>query len=331
MNPGLLLDITQIPTKLAGLAAVTTAIAVAMLSLIIPYTALEMNIQAMQSKNPPGYSALLVRTVVVMVCLLCYGTLYSFLLQASQLMSMAVLSEQQWGDFLVQSFSAPDAASPILSWLTHPLSSVQAIVLFLSTLIAVTAKDVVVMLQACFLSLLYAFGPIAIVCGINEKTSAVLRGWIANSFQVAFWSFFLRLVVCVWLTLNPMAGNTGTGVANDFLGILTVNVTFLILVLGTPILAGRLMSGDSIAAFGEAALGAVEAISISRTMKGGKFLSGEVDRYRRDKPEFQKSLFHHPIPMTATLAYNRLFGRSKPAQNGAPKPSNGTKEKGSAQ
>ncbi len=316
MNPGLLLDITQIPAKLGGLAAATTAIAVAMLTVIIPYTAVEMNVRAMQSKNPPGYGAFLVRVVIVMACLLGYGTLYSFLLKASQAMSFAVLSEQQWGDFLVKNFTSPDAQSPILSWLTHPLSSVQAIILFLSSLIAVTAKDVVVMLQACFLSLLWAFGPIAIVCGISEKTASVTRGWIANSFQVAFWSFFLRLVVRVWLTLNPIAGATGTGIANDFLGILTVNVSFLVMVLGTPILAARLLSGESIAAFGETALGAVEAITIARTMKAGKFLSGEVDRYRRDKPEFQKSLFHHPIPMTATLAYNRLFGRPKPGAPG---------------
>jgi hypothetical protein len=320
------MDITQIPDKLGGLAAVTTAIAVAMLTVIIPYTAVEMNIRAMQSKNPPGYGALLVRIVVVMACLLGYGTLYSFLLKGAQAISFAVLSEQQWGDFLVQNFASPDSQSPILSWLTHPLSSVQAIILFLSSLIAVTAKDVVVMLQACFLSLLWAFGPIAIVCGISEKTSSVTRGWIANSFQVAFWSFFLRLVVRVWLTLNPMAGATGAGIANDFLGILTVNVSFLVMVLGTPILAARLLSGESIAAFGETALGAVQAITIARTLKAGKFMSGEVDRYRRDKPEFQKSLFHHPIPMTATLAYNRLFGRPKPQ----PKPQAAAPEKGSA-
>ncbi|MDE2290739.1 MAG: hypothetical protein KGL53_01545, partial [Elusimicrobia bacterium] len=192
MNTGLLLDITLIPTQLAGLAAVTKAIAVALLGVLVPYTAVEMNVRAMQSKNPPGYGALLVRTVVVLACLLGYGTLYSLLLHGSQAMSFAVLSEQQWGDFLVKGFTAPDSSSPILSWLTHPLSSVQAIILFLSSLLAVTAKDVVVMLQACFLSLLWAFGPIAIVCGLSEKTAGVTRGWVANSFQVALWSFFLR-------------------------------------------------------------------------------------------------------------------------------------------
>ncbi len=318
MNPGLLMDITQIPDKLGGLAAVTRMIAVAMLAVMIPYTAVEMNVRAMQSKNPPDYGALLIRLIVVMACLIAYSTLYGFLLRGAQAFSFAVLSEQQWGDFLVQNFAAPDAGSPILSWLTHPLSSVQAIILFLASLIAVTAKDVIVMLQACFLSLLWAFGPIAIICGISEKTAAVTRGWIVNSFQVAFWSFFLRLVIRVWLTLNPMAGNTGTGVANDFLGILTVNVAFIVMVLGTPILAARLLSGENIAAFGETALGAVEAITIARTLKAGKFLSGEVDRYRRDKPEFRRSLFHHPIPMTATLAYNRLFARPKPQPQQAP-------------
>jgi len=309
MNAGLLLDITQIPSQLGGLAAVTKAIAVAMLAVIIPYTALEMNVRAMQAKHPPDYGALLVRTVIVLACLVGYGTLYSFLLKGSQAMSFAILSEQEWGDFLVKNFSSPDAQSPVLSWLTRPLSSVQAVILFLSSLVAVTAKDVVVMLQACFLSLLWAFGPIAVVCGISEKTAAVTRGWIANSFQVAFWSFFLRLVVRVWLTLNPLAGATGTGIANDFLGILTVNVSFLVMVLGTPILASRLLSGENIAAFGEAALGAVEAVSIARTLRAGNFLGREMDRYRRDKPQYRASFFHHPIPVSATSAYNRLFGR----------------------
>lgn len=314
MNTGVLLDITQIPNQLSGLASVTSAIAIAMLAFIIPYTAVEMNIRAMHSKNPPGYGGLTIRVIVAMACLLCYNQLYYLLLETSQLMSFSVLSEQDWGNFLIQNFNAPDAQSPVLSWLTHPLSSVQAIILFLSSLIAVTAKDVVVMLQACFLSLLYAFGPIAIICGISEKTAAVTRGWVANSFQVAFWSFFLRLVVRVWLTLNPLAGNTGTGLANDFLGIVTVNVTFVIMVLGTPILAARLISGEGIAAFGEAALATMQAVTISSALKGGQFLSKEMDRYKRDDPKYKASWFHHPIPTaatTATKAYNQLFKSGK--------------------
>lgn len=322
-----MLDITQIPNQLGGLASITNAIAFAMLAFIIPYTTVEMNIRAMHSKNPPGYGGLAVRVIVVIACLLCYSQLYSMLLGASQLMSFSVLSEQAWGDFLVQNFNAPDAQSPVLSWLTHPLSSVQAVILFFSSLIAVTAKDVIVMLQACFLSLLFAFGPIAIVCGISEKTSGVTRGWVANSFQVAFWSFFLRLVVSVWLTLNPLAGNTGTGLANDFLGIVTVNVTFIILVLGAPILAARLISGEGIAAFGEAALATMQAVTISSALKGGQFLSKEVDRYKRDDPKYKASWFHHPIPTaasTATKAYNQLFRRNK-------SPATGDKEKAKPQ
>lgn len=333
MTSGLMLDITQIPVQLSGLASVTTAIAIAMLAFIIPYTALEMNIKAMHSKNPPGYGGVAVRVIVTMACLLAYNQLYSFMLGASQAMSFAVLSEQDWGTFLIQSFQASDPQSPVLSWIMHPLSSIQAIVLFFASLLAVTAKDVIVMLQVCFLSLLYAFGPIAVVCAISEKTAALTRGWVANSFQVALWSFILRLTVRVWLTLNPFAGNTGTGLANDFLSIVAVDTSFIVLVLGTPILAARLLSGESIAAFGEIAFGAMQAATIKTTHKVGQFMSKEADRYKRDKPQYQSSWFHHPIPRsatavatTATAAYNRIFGDGgkqrkpvelkKPGENG---------------
>jgi hypothetical protein len=318
-----LIDITQIPTQLSGLTTITYAIAVAMLALIIPYTAVEMNVRAIGSKGAPGYDALFMRVMIVLACLVAYSSLYSMFLNIAQAMSFSILSEQDWGNFLVQSFSAPDAQSPILSWLTHPLNSVQAIILFLSSLIAVTAKDVVIMLQACFLSLLFAFGPIAIICAISEKTAAVTRGWIANSIQISMWSFFLRLVVRVWLTMNPLAGNTGTGWANDFLGILTVNVSFITMILGTPILTARLISGESIAAFGEMALGAMEATAIGGAMKAGRFLGGANELRKRHATEREKQKMaqnkatpiQHSTPTTATAAHDRLFG-PKPQDGG---------------
>ena len=315
-----LIDISQIPAQFSGLAALTSALAVALLTIIIPYTAVEMNVRAMGSKAPPSYGALVMRVAVVLACLVGYQTIYSLFLSAARAMSLAILSEQDWGDFLVKSFSAPDAQSPILSWLTHPLNSVQAIILFLSSLVAVTARDVVVMLQACFLSLLYAFGPIALVCAISERTSAVTRGWITNSFQIALWSFFLRLVVRVWLTMNPLAGNTGTGWANDFLGILTVNVAFLVMVLGTPVLTARLISGEGIAAFGEMAVGGMQALTIGGAMKAGKIL-GQISERRGPgrgaggsgrHSQSQGKPVQHSTSSTATAAHDRLF-RSKPA------------------
>ncbi len=320
MNPSLLLDISQIPSKLSGLAGVTNAIALAMLAFIIPFSIFEMNIQGMKARQYPDYGGLLVRCLVAMMALVCYQRLFYFIVRVSQIMSFAVLSEEQWGDFLVQSFHGAGTGIPTLNILLHPINSIQEIILFLSSLIAVTARDVIVMLQGCFLSLLFAFGPIAIVCGINQKTTQVTRGWIANSFQVAFWTFFLRLVVRVWLTLNPIAADSGMGAANDYLGILTVNVSFLLMVLGTPILSARLLSGENIAAFGEAAFGTVQTIMVAKKLGAGMALSREIEKFKRASPEEKQSLFHHPIPATATLAYRRLFGgpKGKSGQSKAP-------------
>ncbi len=321
MTPSVLINLSQIPIQLSGLSALTTAIALALLAILIPFSAVEMNIRAISGNRPPNYGGFFVRLVIVMACLLAYNELYGIFLGASQALSFAVLSEQDWGNFLIKNFSAPDAASPILSWLTHPLSSVQAIILFLSSLFAVTAKDVIVMLQASFLSLLFAFGPIALVCAVSEKTFCVTRGWLVNSFQIAFWSFFLRLVVRVWLTLGPLAGNTGTGTANDFLGILAVNSAFFVMVLGTPILSARLISGESISLFGEAAMATMNAAAIGMPLKAGRFLGGALEQRRRNAMRAQSAhgpagAAQHSMPTTATSAHKRLFKHKKGGSEG---------------
>ncbi len=318
MSPSLFIDITVIPAKLSGLSSLVSGIAGAMLAFIIPFTIVEMNVRGLNTKETPGYSGLFTRIFAVIVCLLCYQRLFSFILQVSQLMSFAILSEQSWGNFLTQSLKGSDSTYPTLSILFHSVTSIQQIILFLSTLVAVTVRDVIVMLQGCFLSLLFAFGPIAIVCAVNEKSAQVTRGWLSNTVQVAFWSFFLRLVMRVWLTLGPIAASSGAGSADDYLGMLTVNVTFILLVLGTPIVSARLLSGENLAAFGEAALGTIQTISLVKTMRTGSFISSKVADFKRDKEPYKSSVFHHPIayPFAATMtaARERYFPRKKDAK-----------------
>ena len=313
MTPSLLLDITQIPTQLSGLEGLVYGMAFAMLSFLFPFTVVEMNVRGLQAGEHPSYSGLFTRVFAVVVCLLCYQQLFSFILNASQMMSFAILSSQDWGNFLTETLKGSDSTYPTLSILFHSVTSIQQIVLFLSSLLAVTVRDVLIMLQGCFLSLLYVFGPIAIVCGVNEKTSQVTRGWLVNSIQVALWSFFLRLVVRVWRTLGVMAGSTGAGLANDYLGILTVNVTFILMVLGTPVVAARLLSGENLAAFGVGALGTVQTLLIAKKMSVGTFASREVAGYLRAPPQEKRSFFHQPIPATMTATYDKLFGPPKPA------------------
>jgi hypothetical protein len=320
MNGAILIDLTVIPDALAGLAAVTKTMALPGLAFLIPFTVLQMNVQALKAKEYPSYSGLLARVLVTLLCLLAYKKLFYSVLKLSQVMSFAVLGEEQWGNFLAQSFKGSSGSSyPTLSILFKSLSSFQEIVLFLTSLLALTVRDVVVILQACFLSLLYAFGPLALVCAVNEKTAQVTRGWLANTFQVASWSFFLRLTVRVWLTLGPLTGSSGRGMADDYIGILAVNVTFLILVLGTPLVAAKLLSGENIATLGAAALGAVQTTIVAKQLQAGRFLSKEADRYAKAKPDERRSLYHHPIASTMTAARDRLFGKGHQAAPGAAK------------
>jgi hypothetical protein len=313
MNAGLFIDITQIPFKLAGLAAVSKTMAVAGLGFLIPFTILEMNVRSLERKELPSYSGLMTRVLVAVLCLIAYKGLFGFVLKLSQVMSFAILSEQQWGDFLTQSLKGSDSTYPTLAILFKNVGSIQGFLLFISSLLTMVVREVVVMLQACFLSLLYAFGPLALACAVNEKTLQVTRGWLVNTFQVAFWSFFLRLAVRVWLTLAPMTGfgMTGAGFADDYVGILTVNLTFLLLILGTPLLTARLLSGENIAAFGEAAMGAVSTVMVARKLGAGTAMSKEIASYRKAKAEGKgrEPFFQYPIPSTMSWTYERMFGR----------------------
>ncbi|MDX6769089.1 MAG: hypothetical protein SF051_06115 [Elusimicrobiota bacterium] len=322
MNTGLLLDITQIPTKLAGLAGVSKTLAVAALGFLIPFTILEMNVRSLQRKEFPSYSGLMTRGLVACMCLIAYKGLFGFILKLSQVMSFAILSEEQWGNFLTQSLKGSDSSYPTLMILLKNVASIQGLLLFLSSLLTMVVREVVIMLQVCFLSLLYAFGPLALACAVNEKTLQVTRGWITNTFQVAFWSFFLRLAVRVWLTLAPMSGSTGAGMADDYVGVLTVNVTFLILILGTPVLTARLLSGENIASMGEAAMGAVSTVMVARKMGAATSISKEISSYRKAKADGKgkEPYFQHPIPATMSRTYEAMFGRKKPAATDAAKP-----------
>lgn len=313
MSTGFLLDITQIPVKLAGLAAISKALAVAGLGFLIPFTILEMNVRSLQRKEFPSYSGLMTRVLVVVVCLIAYNGLFGFVLKLSQMMSFAILSEAQWGSFLAESLKGSDSTYPTLAILFKNVASLQGMLLFLTSLLTMVVREVVVMLQSCFLSDLYAFGPLALACMVNEKTLQVTRGWLVNTFQVAMWSFFLRLTVRVWLTLAPMSGSTGLGFADDYIGLLTVNLTFLVLILGTPVLTARLLSGENIASFGEAAMGAVNTVMVASKMGVASSLSKEISGYRKAKADGKgkEPFFQHPIPSTMSKTYDRMFGPKK--------------------
>lgn len=313
----LLLDVTLIPAKLGGLAAVTKAIAVPVFGFLIPATILQMNLQAIEAKQRPSYSGLLMRVIVVVLCLLSYNRLFYFVLKLSQVMSFAILSEQQWGEFLVTGFKAK-GTSP-LEVLVKGVSSVQGLILFLTTLLTLLVREVVVMLQACFLSLLYAFGPLALACAVNEGSSKIAKSWFATTLQVAFWTFFMRLALRVWLTLAPMAQGVGS-MADDYVGILAVNLTFFFLILNTPRISALLLSGDNLASFGTFTMGAVQTAIVARNLQMAGGLSGQArlaasawvkaapNDGEKGRRQWWAGIVNRPVATTATEAYRHLFG-----------------------
>ncbi|MDO8756395.1 MAG: hypothetical protein Q7J64_00125, partial [Elusimicrobiota bacterium] len=67
-------------------------------------------------------------------------------------------------------------------------------------------------------------------------------------------------------------------------------------------------SGENIASFGEAAMGAVSTVMVARKLGVGRFINKEVQNYRKASPQDRRSLFQHPIPATMTRTYEAMFG-----------------------
>ena len=96
------------------------------------------------------------------------------------------------------------------------------------------------------------------------------------------------------------------------------------LVLGTPIFAARMISGEGLAGFAEAASAAIQTVTIAGSLKAGRMAGGAMDRHKQNKayaaakawrdsgakPQFSTG-------STATAAHDQLFGaKDKPGQNG---------------
>ena len=66
---------------------------------------------------------------------------------------------------------------------------------------------------------------------------------------------------------------------------------------------------------GQVALGAVQMVSVVKTMRTGSFISSKIDAFRRDKEPYKSNVFHHPIayPLAATMtaARERYFPSTK--------------------
>ncbi len=107
-----------------------------------------------------------------------------------------------------------------------------------------------------FFCLIYAVGPLMIVCSLFEPLRGMTKGWLLAAVQVGLWGLFMRILVLVMLNsgISGMLTPSGSTMKPIFAS-LVVNVVFAIFSVTCPYFTHLLMSGH----IAEKAIGTVSA------------------------------------------------------------------------
>lgn len=116
-----------------------------------------------------------------------------------------------------------------------------------------------------FFCLIYAVGPLLILCALFEPLRAMTKGWMMAAVQVGLWGLFMRILLLVMLNsgIVDLAGPPGAALKPLFASFV-INIVFLAFAVICPYFTHYLMSGN----IAERAVGAVSA------MKGGVIQAG---------------------------------------------------------
>ncbi|MCH8007332.1 MAG: hypothetical protein IIC91_00550 [Chloroflexi bacterium] len=99
-NDPTITDITQIPATMGALKSLASVIAYALIGLLIPLEIINNNIKSMEGRGE--LTGIFTRTILVFVGLILYDRIFNFIVEASQIIELSILSEKQWSDLMAQ-------------------------------------------------------------------------------------------------------------------------------------------------------------------------------------------------------------------------------------
>lgn len=134
--------------------------------------------------------------------------------------------------------------------------------------------SVIMMAEICFLflryallSILYVISPLCFILAIFKPTRSALKGWFSNVFQISFWIVFLRISERVILSLNLNLAAKEVGILETSL----INVFYIGVIILTPVITSKILSGEHLGTVGSLAMAAGTA-TLSKMGKAGSHI-----------------------------------------------------------
>lgn len=135
-----------------------------------------------------------------------------------------------------------------------------------------------------FFCLIYAVGPLMIVCALFEPLRSMTKGWMTSAVQVGLWGIFMRILVHVVMSSGASAmTDPSGGVLKPVFSAFVVNLVFLLFSVICPYFTNLLISGN----IAEKAVGTVSAgqSSIQKAQRAYGRLRESYDGWKEKKKE----------------------------------------------
>lgn len=268
-------DVLNIPAAVSLPFAVVKSIAYILLPILFVLHVLQWTIYASQTNAQPSGGSNWYRTIfrvmLIFVALAWYRHIFMKIVALSETIAMTLAQYSDISELimLITKQSESYVENAIGGTTGKVLGSIAGIanilrpkvfmLAFLATAVSI-AEPILLTIRYVLLSILYVFGPLAIVGNMFRYTKVLLRGWFTNLLQISFWIVMLRILEAVMLTLQ-IESLAKQGHFTDIIAWTIICTIFLGLIILTPIITAKILSGENLGEVGSIAVAAVTAIT----------------------------------------------------------------------
>lgn len=211
--------------------------------------------QKIQDGGTPAYGKVLWELVLTAVVLASvHGALFPLIVNTCNAIGETARSKVKWTDFETMLGKYMQEGGFLAFF---KLTFINVFVNFF-TLIAESMEHILMGVRNAILSVLYVVAPVTVACAAAKETRGIFKGWLLGLLQISFWVVILRIVQSVAMNFYYASIIPGS---DDKIPIISTSIGYIIMVVVTPLLTGKLLSGENIAAVGSIAVGAITGVA----------------------------------------------------------------------
>lgn len=239
--------ITNIPEILADLNSLSFTIAMALVIFLCTIEVIRQNLEAFEGNA--SYANFVKRLVLVFMGIILYKRIFMFFLEASFIFENAVLSFDQWADFINEVGNKGNTLD--ISF----MSFISKAFIWFSSFGGIMAIIILEWIRFVFLCLLYFVGPVVFVFGLYQPTANWVKGWFLNVISVCLWVPAVRVVVRILFELNVYEQMVSANQVNgDTPTLFIFNTLFLVMTFFSPVVVSVFLRGQSLSNFSSSAM-----------------------------------------------------------------------------